>query len=167
MLPELLWKKRPFEIRNLLNPAFCAVLLCQAIEGYQQESKQDMPYPLVFLVLPLVFPQKIRNSLQNIQVDKSFNTWIQDNSLNFLDFNNVVDFLNPYTKEAIIISMQFNFLAIKKGKLLLPKRLCEPTEIWNNQSESMDCYTKSKFVGRWFARIGSTTIIFKSLGIRL
>jgi hypothetical protein len=48
------WNDRPTEIANLLNPAFCALLLAQAVRGYQEETKVGLPYALAFLVLPLV-----------------------------------------------------------------------------------------------------------------
>ncbi|OQW95656.1 MAG: hypothetical protein BWK79_01710 [Beggiatoa sp. IS2] len=166
MLPELVWKKRPFEIRNLLNPAFCAVLLHKAVKTYCEESKQNMPYPLVFLVLPLIFPKKIRDTLPK-RVDKSFNDWIQENSLNLLDFDQIIRFLCPYTKEAIIFAMQFHCLEIEKDGHISYDYLSKPTIIWNNDSESVDCYKEAKFLGYWFAHTGTTAIIFKSLGVRL
>jgi len=163
MLPELQWRKRPFEIRNLLNPAFCAVLLHQSVKEYYGISKKAMPYPLVFLVLPIVFPSNIRHSLPE-RIDKDFDAWTKEKSLELLKFDEIVSFLAPYTKEAIIFAIQFGYLEIRNGALL-PQKSLHPTKIWNNKSEAMNCYKQAGFVGRWFAHTGSSAIIFRTLGI--
>ena len=47
------WDQRPFEIRNLFNPAFCGLVLFRALQGYEEEDSRGMPFSLSLLVLPL------------------------------------------------------------------------------------------------------------------
>ena len=47
------WDQRPFEIRNLFNPAFCGLVLFRAMHGYEEEDPRGMPFSLSLLVLPL------------------------------------------------------------------------------------------------------------------
>ena len=47
------WDQRPFEIRNLFNPAFCGLVLFRALHGYEEEDARGMPFSLSLLVLPL------------------------------------------------------------------------------------------------------------------
>ena len=47
------WDHRPFEVRNLFNPAFCGLVLFKALLGYEEENPDGMPYSLALLVLPL------------------------------------------------------------------------------------------------------------------
>ena len=47
------WDQRPFEIRNLFNPAFCGLVLFRALHGYEEEDDRGMPFSLSLLVLPL------------------------------------------------------------------------------------------------------------------
>ena len=47
------WSSRPFEERNLFNPAFCAVVLAAAIREYERVSGKPIPYSLTLLVLPM------------------------------------------------------------------------------------------------------------------
>lgn len=47
------WDQRPFEIRNLFNPAFCGLILFRALHGYEEEDPRGMPFSLSLLVLPL------------------------------------------------------------------------------------------------------------------
>lgn len=50
MLP---WSERPIEVATLLNPAFCAVLLRDAIEAYEYEQIRVWLIPLPFSSCPL------------------------------------------------------------------------------------------------------------------
>ena len=47
------WNQRPFEIRNLFNPAFCGLVLFRALHGYEEQDTRGMPFSLSLLVLPL------------------------------------------------------------------------------------------------------------------
>jgi hypothetical protein len=47
------WNQRPFEIRNVFNPAFCGLVLFRAMQGYEDEDTRGMPFSLSLLVLPL------------------------------------------------------------------------------------------------------------------
>ena len=47
------WDQRPFEIRNLFNPAFCGLVLFRSLNGYEDIDERGMPFSLSLLVLPL------------------------------------------------------------------------------------------------------------------
>ena len=47
MLP---WERRPIEIANLFNPAFCSLLIQYSVRGFERESGRGMPYTLALLV---------------------------------------------------------------------------------------------------------------------
>ena len=51
------WDQRPFEIRNLFNPAFCGLVLSRALHGYEEEDARGMPFSLTLLVLPALYPR--------------------------------------------------------------------------------------------------------------
>ena len=57
------WNERPFEVRNLYNPAFCGLLLARAMAEHQKERGKGMPYSLSFLVLPFVLHRASREAL--------------------------------------------------------------------------------------------------------
>lgn len=164
MLPELKWEKRPFEIRNYLNPAFCATLLHCAVRAYEKEAGRNMSYPLVFLILPLILPKKISDNLPK-RIDANFSEWVNKNSLIFLNFEKTIHFFNSYTKEAIIFTMQFNYFEIENGCIISKGNLRKLS--WDKETELFHCYENAEFIGRWFVYAGSEVIIFKSLGICL
>lgn len=47
------WDQRPFEVRNLFNPAFCGLVMFRALAGYEEDDDRGMPFSLSLLVLPL------------------------------------------------------------------------------------------------------------------
>ena len=55
-----LWRARSIEERNLLNPAFCSMLLWQSALAYGSERKAAMAIELSFLVLPFVLHRETR-----------------------------------------------------------------------------------------------------------
>ena len=57
------WVQRPFEVRNLFNPAFCGVVLARAIEGHEAECGLGLQYSLTHLVLPLSLHRSTREVL--------------------------------------------------------------------------------------------------------
>lgn len=54
------WDQRPFEVKNLFNPAFCGLVLFRALQGYEEENPDGMPLSLALLVLPLCLQKDSR-----------------------------------------------------------------------------------------------------------
>jgi hypothetical protein len=54
------WDRRPFEVKNLFNPAFCGLVLFRAMQGYEEENPDGMPFSLTLLVLPLCLQKDSR-----------------------------------------------------------------------------------------------------------
>ena len=116
------WKKRPVEYANLLNPAFCSILLHNAVKGYQQEKNRGMPYPLLFLVLPIVLHRSTREALPKRIVTR-LHIWLQERPEVRVGFGDRSRDLVLYTKEAITFGMQTKIISIgKQGNLTIIKR---------------------------------------------
>jgi hypothetical protein len=59
------WDQRPFEVKNLFNPAFCGLVLFRALQGYEEENQDGMPFSLALLVLPLCLQKHSREVIAN------------------------------------------------------------------------------------------------------
>ena len=59
------WDQRPFEIRNLFNPAFCGVVLYRALCGYEEREPRGIPFSLSLLVLPLCLHKDSREVISS------------------------------------------------------------------------------------------------------
>jgi hypothetical protein len=164
LLPQLPWEKRPFEIANLLNPAFCSLLLGDSIAAFQKENEEGMPYPLSFLVLPLVLHEATRETFPKTTQTK-LRVWLKNYPEVRFMFVERTRQLVPYTKESILFGMQKRTISVnEKGNLISKKRL--ENLPWPNQSEPAICREKSKFLGRWFALTGNASTIFIIFGVR-
>lgn len=160
----LRWGQRPIEVANLLNPAFCAVIIQTAVYGYQKENSEGMPYPLVHLVLPIVLHQETRNLLPKT-ISTKMHVWINNNDSVKVQFSNRAQRLVPITKESVLFGLQHNVFQISdKGNLILSD---VPTKLpWSKDMETAVIANKSQFVGRWFAIAGDVTTIFHMWGVR-
>ena len=161
------WKERPVEYANLLNPAFCSILLHNAVKGYQLEKGRGMPYPLLFLVLPIVLHRSTREVLPKKIVTK-LHIWLQERPEVRVGFGERSRDLVLYTKEAITFGMQTKILSIDKlGNLTIIKRNLKniSTVSWSKDSETTICCKRAEFVGRWLAQAGEVSTIYTMWGI--
>ena len=162
MLP---WEKRPIEVSNLLNPAFCSVLLRGAIRAFQEEADEGMPYALSFLMLPIVLHKLTRQALPRT-IRTRLHVWLQDRPEVRVDFAKRTRDLVPFTKEALIFGIGCDFFTIDESGRLVVVRRGSRRFPWASGTEPHVCYKKAEFVGRWFAQTGDPTTILTMWGIR-
>ena len=116
------WEQRPLELANLFNPAFCSILLHDSILAYQNENAQGMPYPVVFLILPIVLHKSTREKLPS-KITTKMHVWVQNNPEVHIHFAEHTRYLIPYTKESLIFGMQANDILISdSGSVIAKKR---------------------------------------------
>lgn len=162
MLP---WNQRPFEIVYLLNPAFCSILIRETVDAFTDERQQGLPYPLAFLVLPIVLHHHTRSSLPERANFRMFD-WLERHPQAKSGFANRSRRLVPYAREAIIFGMQKGILTIDElGNLISIGTPTQPTS-WPDISEPSICRDQARFLGRWFAQLGDAAMIFRLWGIR-
>ena len=150
------WEERPFEIAYNLNPAYCTVLLNASIAGYQENKKEGMPYPIIFLILPLIIYKPIRDRLPCKNTNQDINLWLKENIGILVDFDIKVRELVPYTKETLMFAMRENVINISgETGNFINKKILKPK--WKN-STSSDCKQKAKVLGGWFSASNIETI---------
>lgn len=158
------WEKRPFEIANLINPAFCALILHASIGGFSKEKKIGMPYALVFLILPMILHEPTRNTLP-LDTRENFFDWFKEQQEEFgrvLAYQ-ICQFV-PYTREALIFGMQRSIISVDDdGNIIQEKKNIHQTQIISDPIISL--MNSSRFLGRWFAKSEHESLIFKTLGI--
>ena len=161
------WTNRPKEEAHLLNPSFCCVVLASSVNGYASIEGSGMPYPLSFMILPLVLHRATRELLPKT-ISTSMAAWLQENaSARVLFFEHLVS-LKPYTNEAIQFGMVQDWIELEAGGLIRTVRTDK--EIENAQrklsEEPRECAKRAHYVGRWFARAGSPKTTMALWGIR-
>lgn len=158
------WSERTREVAYLLNPAFCGRLLYAAIREYENKAKQAFPFPLVYLILPLVLHKQTRSRISS---RTQLLQWIQANQYLLVGYARRTKELVVITNEAIELLLQSGMIQLTQSgglctaaskKSLSKTRFVDP--------EISECITKSEHVARWFASTGKVETIYISLGVR-
>ncbi|MGA2889451.1 MAG: three component ABC system middle component [Terracidiphilus sp.] len=158
------WTERPFEIRNLFNPAFCGVVLFRALAGYEEEDEVGMPYSLALLVLPLCLHKDTRSVLAD-NARGYFLKVIERNPRILVGFAQRAKDLLPYALESLGFLMERGcFKVTDEGRLqTVDQRVRKRV---TGTAESIACQRVARFLGKEFARVGDRGTIYTSLGVR-
>jgi hypothetical protein len=161
------WESRPQEEANLLNPAFCALIIALAVEDYVKDSPDGMPFSLAFLILPIVLHKPTRDALPQ-RTTRALSSWLDEHEEHRATFAERARALSPHVREALLYDLVHERLKLNDpGLLLVGKKtrgfagyLATATE------EVKDCLSKAQFVGRWMSSAGTVPTIFALWGVR-
>ena len=139
-------------------------LLFSAIHNYELTAKRDFPFPLIYLVLPLVLHRATR---EKINSGTQLLAWIQSNPELLVCFPQRASDLVPITNEAVELLLQAGSIAITpSGELQTVKNKRTLSITRFADSEVKQCINKSEHVARWFAKAGRVETIYIGLGVR-
>ncbi len=161
------WSKRAIEEANLLNPAFCAVLLAKAAEEFAKKNQQPFPFALAFLVLPVVLHRGTRTSLPGSTITALL-PWIQNNREQLVNFPERVRSLRAITREGILFGTQHDTLVVtESGGIAVGARRLSATDRRTGlfTDEARECVERAGFLGRWLAAAGTPAMIYSAWGI--
>lgn len=158
------WIDRPFEERNLFNPAFCALVLASALKEYERVAGEAMPYSLSLLVLPLALHMETRDFLL-ANTSASLLRLLERRQDLLVNFAERARGLVPHAMEAFALLADRNCIKVSSdGRLRLLKRKVSPQPLPTAEAES--CREAGTLLGRHFSRIKDRVTIYTSLGIR-
>lgn len=158
------WDQRPFEVRNLFNPAFSALVLLRALHGFEEENPDGMPFSLALLVLPLCLHKASREVISASPRSYLLKT-IERNPQMLVGFADRTTNLLPFAFEALGLAMHLGcFEVTQDGSLrTVPKRVRKSVA---GTVESVSCQRVARIVGKEFARIADRVTIYTTFGIR-
>ena len=159
------WDKRSPEVANLLNPAFCATILYATIAKYQRKAKVGIPFPLLYLILPIVLHQSTRNRITS---RTNMVVWLQRNPDSLIGFPDRTRSLVVFTNEAIEYLLLQQIIAITNGTLIIKKTLSKSKmdKFAATDCEILDCIQKATYVGRWFYKMRAEENIYAAWRVR-
>jgi hypothetical protein len=158
------WNDRPFEVRNLFNPAFSGLLLLRSIRAYQAAKGTGMPFSLSLLILPLCLHKNSREIIIN-SPRKYFLKTINANPQILIGFSERTRSLIPFSFEGLGIAMQHGSFEVDAvGNLELKKKGVRVKV--DGSEESVECQKAAQILGKQFANIGDRVTIYTALGIR-
>ncbi|MFO0586954.1 MAG: three component ABC system middle component [Polyangiaceae bacterium] len=164
MLP---WNQRAIEEASLFNPAFCGALIVKSVEEYASKVDGGMPFPLSFLILPVVLHRATREVLPTSTIT-SLHAWLQDNRDPLVDFATRARRLRHIAQEAMMFSLLHGTLALSThGALLAGERRVTVTDKTMSlfTREARECFERARFLGRWFAVAGTPATVMAAWGV--
>ena len=158
------WLSRPFEERNLFNPAFCAVVLAAAIREYERVSGKPMPYSLTLLVLPICLHLASREQiLENKRLSVLRVFALRPDLL--VDFAERARALVQYATEAFALLASKDCIKVDDdGSISIIPRRVSPQPL--NTEDAERCRAAAVGLGRDFAQINDRVTVYTSLSIR-
>lgn len=158
------WDQRPFEIRNLFNPAFCGLVLFRAMQGYEEEDPRGIPFSLSLLVLPLCLHKETREVIA--ARSRSYILKImEENPQVHVGFAGRTSTMLPYAFEGFGLLMERGCISVADdGRLqTIPGKVRKTVK---GTDETKSCQRVARFVGKEFARIADRVTIYTTFGIR-
>ena len=158
------WDQRPFEIRNLFNPAFCGLILFRAMLGYEEEDPRGMPFSLSLLVLPLCLHKDSREVIAGSP--RSYLLKIAEKNPQVqVGFAGRVTTMLPYAFEGFGLLMERGCITVADdGRLqTIPEKVRKSV---TGTDETKSCQRVARILGKEFARIADRVTVYTSLGIR-
>lgn len=158
------WNQRPFEIRNLFNPAFCGLVLFRAMQGYEEEDAHGMPFSLSLLVLPLCLHKDSREVIAGSS--RSYLLKITEKNPQIqVGFTDRVTSMLPYAFEGFGLLMERGCISVTiDGRLQTVPDKVRKTVTGTDETKS--CQRVARIVGKEFARIADRVTVYTTFGIR-
>ena len=159
------WDERIPEIANLLNPPFCSLIIYTAILEYQVKAKCGMPFPLIYLILPIILHKNTRDKIGS---ETNMIIWLQNNPELLVGFADRSRNLVCFTNEAIEFLLFQNICVLCGGNISISKKISKfkiSTYIYSDQ-EIEDCIQKGKRIGRWFYYVRAVESIYAAWGVK-
>lgn len=167
------WHDRTIEERNLLNPAFCAVVLWFLTKGYRSEAEEleepqnQLPLALAFVGSSFVLRGQTRRKLPTT-IRTSLPSWVYDHPLDRSAVAKGVEVLRPYVREAILFGTQSGLLGLVganvAGDTTAQRRINK--YLRHATPEVQECASRAEFVGRWLMKCGTPSTVLSLLGMQ-
>lgn len=158
------WADRQQDFANLFNPAFVAIVLQAACAGYSERAIGGMPYPVAFIVVPLVLNPAVQSRLPG-NANARLGKWLRDNPDLKSETVGAAKFLVPLVREAIEVGADTELLSLSGPNITASER----HNAWSSASK-VDGITPhiraANFVGRWLACSGREADLFLQFGVR-
>lgn len=158
------WNQRPFEIRNLFNPAFCGLVLFRSLHGYEEQDARGMPFSLSLLVLPLCLHKDSRDVIASSPRSYLLKTTAKNQQV-MVGFADRVTQMLPYAFEGFGLLMERGCIVVEDdGRIrTVPDKVRKTV---TGTAETMSCQKVARIVGKEFARIADRATVYTTFGIR-
>ena len=161
------WNARTPEERGLLSPSFCAFLIWKAAVGYRNEGNKNFPFELAFLLIPIVLHRETRESLPRT-ASTSLGVWLSEYPLSKIVISERSKALVSHVREALLfggVHHLFEFveteIKVEVGQQRTINRV-----LTSSTEEVKVCAKRAEFIGKWFAKAGTSATVMALIGVK-
>ena len=149
---------RPRVESNLLNPALIGLTIAHAAAGYTQDQPRAMPWPVAFLIPPLVLHRPTRSALP-ASVRTHFASWVSGHPLLMAGFPRRAAVMTEPTREGLRLTLRARRIVL--AGFAIQAASLAPAPI----GELGQLLRASSLVGRLLARLDQPSTAFALLGV--
>lgn len=158
------WDKRPFEIRNLFNPAFCGLVIFRSLLGYEDEDSRGMPFSLSLLVLSICLHRDSREVVASSPRSYLLKT-MEKNQQVMVGFANRVTQMLPFALEGLGLLKELGCITVSDdGRIQTVSGTVRKTI--RGTDETVSCQKVARIIGKEFARIADRATVYTTFGVR-
>ncbi|MFG2858657.1 three component ABC system middle component [Streptomyces mirabilis] len=155
------WTQRPQASAAFLNPALVAAVAATAARDYEREAPgRLMPWPMAFVVAPLVLHRPTRQALPT-STRTHLTKWVADHPALVAGLAARSTSLAPSVREGLRFGLRHQMLTIEQGSLRA--RIPSKSRI---EGELADLIKAASLIGRWTAKSDNPSTVFALLGVR-
>ena len=157
------WRFRSRAQAAMLNPALLAVVTAAAASEYQRAGREPMPWPLAYLVAPLVLHRGTREALPRT-TRTHLGNWVSQNPVIHAGLPARAQSLAEPVREGLRFGIAHGVLQVDEqgrltGELATPEaKVAAPREV-------DQIIARAGLVGKWFAKIDQPATAFAVLGV--
>jgi hypothetical protein len=156
------WTERSPDVAALLNPAFCGILIQQAVDGFCSQRPEGMPFELAALVLALMLHRESKEKLPS-SIRTPFLSWVATNPAVQIGLSARVRASASIFRESLMFMMLRGLIAVEANGLLVLR--AAKTPVARLDDEIRRHAQVAALVGRLLARTGSSATVYAALGI--
>jgi hypothetical protein len=158
------WNRRPIEVRNLFNPAFCGLVLYRAMAAFQEVDARGMPFSMSLLILPLTLQRQSREVIQAGNRNFLLKV-IADHPELQVGFGQRCTDIFPFTLEALGVLASVSTMSVQpEGRMIVVGDGVKKTVTGTDETKATQ--RVAIFLGKEFARVGDSSTIYSTMGIR-
>ena len=156
------WAERSPVVAAMLNPALLATISAAAAAEYERADGDPMPWPLAFLVAPLVLHRDTREALPN-STRSHLATWVSNHPTLRAGFPARARSLTDPVREGLRFGLNMGVLTIVDdgrihGSLPVTSR---PPDLGDLRA----IVRSAGLVGKWFAKLDQPATSFALMGV--
>lgn len=153
------WIDRPRIEANLLNPALVALILSRSAHSYESEAGRPMPWPMAYIVVPLVLHRPTRRAFPR-DTRTHFSVWVSRNPLLRSGFPRRAYALRMFVSEGLRLGLRTGALTMEGASLSGTLSKARPPT-----GELPELLKTAALLGRWLAHNHQSSSVFVLLGV--